>query len=209
MDLTFLAKGIVLGFSVAAPIGPIGMLCIRRTLSQGALTGFVSGLGVATADMLYGFIVGLGLKGVASFLVKTHFWLHLLGGIFLCYLGIQICLTHPQVKEATSQGVSRIKAYFSTFLLTLANPATILSFTAVLAGLGLLESSGGVGAALILVLGIFLGSASWWLFLSSGVNLLRSKFNPQAMLWVNRLSGVIITIFGLEEIAQLLLKKIL
>jgi threonine/homoserine/homoserine lactone efflux protein len=208
MDLTFLAKGIVLGFSVAAPIGPMGMLCIRRTLSQGALVGFISGLGIATADMLYGFIVGLGLKGVASFLVKSHFWLHLLGGFFLCYLGIQICLSRPETKEIAAQGVSKLKAYFSTFLLTLANPATILSFTAVLAGLGLLESPGGISSAMILVLGIFLGSTSWWLFLSGGVNLLRSKFSPQAMLWVNRFSGAFIIVFGLEEVLQLLLKHL-
>lgn len=206
MDLALLIKGVILGFSVAAPIGPIGMLCIRRTLSQGALVGFISGLGVATADMLYGFIVGLGLKGVASFLVKAHLWLHLLGGIFLCYLGVQIFLSQPGVKTATAQGAGMLKAYFSTFLLTLANPATILSFTAVLAGLGLLESPGGVGAALILVLGIFLGSTSWWLILSNGVNLLRSRFNGPAMLWVNRLSGTIIAIFGLVEIVRLMLK---
>jgi len=128
-------KGLIIGFSIAAPVGPIGMLCIRRTLVYGRLSGLVSGLGAATADAVYGSIAAFGLAFVATFLVNQQGWLHLVGGLFLCYLGIKAFLAKPATATTTPESISLASDYASTFFLTLTNPLTILSFAAVFAGL--------------------------------------------------------------------------
>jgi len=204
MDFSFLFKGLAIGFSIAAPVGPIGVLCIRRTLAEGRVTGLVSGLGAATADTLYGCVAGFGLAFISSFLVAQQFWLRLIGGMFLCYLGVRTLLTRPAERAVVAKGSGLIGAYASTFFLTLTNPMTILSFAAIFAGLGLAGMSRGYAAAGILVLGVFLGSALWWLVLSSGVGAFRGKFNLQRLQWVNRISGVIIVGFGLTALAGIL-----
>ena len=199
----FLLRGILIGFSIAAPVGPIGVLCIRRTLAEGRATGFVSGLGAATADAIYGCIAGFGLTLVTRFLMDQQVWLRLFGGAFLCYLGVKTVLSRPAKQAASAKGSGLAGAYGSTFLLTLTNPMTILSFAAVFAGLGLASAGGSYASAGILVLGVFTGSALWWLMLSGGVSLLRSKFDARRLEWVNRISGVIITGFGVVALLSL------
>ncbi|MBS1966520.1 MAG: LysE family transporter, partial [Chloroflexi bacterium SZAS-1] len=166
MDATLLLKGLLIGFSIAAPVGPIGALCIRRTLANGRAAGLVSGLGAATADAMYGCIAGFGLTFISSLLMSQQLWLKLIGGAFLCYLGIRTLLARPAAQAANASGVGLFGAYASTFFLTLTNPTTILSFLAVFAGLGLASAAGNYGAAALLVLGVFIGSALWWLLLS-------------------------------------------
>jgi threonine/homoserine/homoserine lactone efflux protein len=197
MDITFLLRGLVIGFSIAAPVGPIGVLCIRRTLAGGRASGLVSGLGAATADAIYGCIAGFGLAFISNFMVSQQVWLRLIGGVFLCYLGLKTLLAKPAEQTALSKGNGLIGAYASTFFLTLTNPMTILSFAAIFAGLGLANTSGNYVSAGILVLGVFIGSALWWLILSSSVGLFRAKFNPTSLRWVNKISGAIIIGFGL------------
>ncbi len=192
-------KGLLLGLAIAIPVGPIGVLCIRRTLVVGPVNGLLSGLGAATADGLYGCIAGFGLTAVADILVNQSFWLRLIGGLFLCYLGITTLLAKPPApEEPESQPMtsSRLGAYGSTLVLTLTNPATIFSFVAIFAGLGIVESGRDYAASGALVLGVFLGSALWWCVLSATVNLLRSRLTPARMRWLNRVSGGVITIFG-------------
>jgi threonine/homoserine/homoserine lactone efflux protein len=192
----FLVKGVVIGFSIAAPVGPIGVLCIRRTLADGARAGLVSGLGAATADAIYGSVAGFGLTSVSRVLEGQRFWLGLIGGGFLCYLGLHTFLSVPASKEAGARTASGLfGAYLSTFLLTMANPATILSFLAVFAGLGL-GASPDYAAATSLVAGVFLGSALWWLLLSGGVGLARCRLGAGWMRAVNRLSGSFLFAFG-------------
>ena len=194
--MIFLLKGILLGFSIAAPVGPIGVLCIRRTLSIGVASGFVSGLGAATADAIYGSIAALGLSVVSSFLIDQQFYLRLVGGTFLLYLGYTTNKSIPAATTATTSSEGLWGAYASTLILTITNPMTILSFAAVFAGLGL----GGTGEActsvLLLVLGVFTGSMLWWAILSGLVHALRGKFDHQRLKWVNRLSGILIAGFG-------------
>ncbi len=202
----FLLRGILIGFSIAAPVGPIGVLCIRRTLAEGRATGFVSGLGAATADAIYGCIAGFGLTLVTRFLMDQQVWLRLFGGAFLCYLGLKTVLSRPAKQAASAKGSGLAGAYGSTFLLTLTNPMTILSFAAVFAGLGLASAGGSYASAGILVLGVFTGSALWWLMLSGGVSLLRSKFDARGLEWVNRISGVIITGFGVVALLSLMVR---
>ena len=197
MDLTFLLRGLVIGFSIAAPVGPIGVLCIRQTLARGRLAGLVSGLGTATADAIYGCVAGLGLTFISNILINRQLWLHLAGGLFLCYLGIKIFLEKPSNRAALASGDSIVRIYASTFFLTLTNPMTILSFVAIFAGLGLASTAGNIMSAGALILGVFAGSALWWLILSCGVDMLRDKFDLRGLQWVNRISGSIITGFGL------------
>ena len=203
-DLSLLLRGLLIGFSIAAPVGPIGVLCIRRTLAEGRTAGLLTGLGAATADALYGCIAAFGLTFISSFLVRQQDILALVGGIFLCYLGVRTLLSAPAMAAAAAGSKSLLGMYTSTFFLTLTNPLTILSFAAIYAGLGLAASSGNYLSATLVVLGVFLGSASWWLLLSGIVSLFRSRVTPNALRWVNRLSGAIILGFGVVMLIQLL-----
>lgn len=195
MEVLTLLRGLLLGLSIAAPVGPIGVLCIRRTLAEGRAVGLASGLGAATADAAYGLIAAFGLTAISGALVAQRFWLGALGGLFLVYLGVRTLLAKPAEQSAASTRSGLAGAYLSTLALTLANPMTILSFVAIFAGFGL-ASEADYGAASVLVVGVFLGSALWWLGLSAVVSWLRTRFNMQALVWVNRLSGVIIIAFG-------------
>ena len=197
METSFLIKGIIIGFSIAAPVGPIGVLCIRRTLADGRVSGLVSGLGAAVADAVYGCIAGFGLTFVSGFLIGGQAWLRIVGGVFLCFLGIRTFLSGPAEKAAPAAGRSLAGAFVSTFFLTLTNPMTILSFVGIFAGLGIAGAGGDYGAAGALVLGVFSGSALWWLLLSGSVGALREKVTPRGMQWVNRGAGAIIAAFGL------------
>jgi threonine/homoserine/homoserine lactone efflux protein len=195
--------GLIIGFSIAAPVGPIGVLCIRRTLADGRVTGFVSGLGAATADAAYGCVAAFGLTWVSDMLVNQQLWLRLVGGVFLLYLGIKAFLEKPAEREAAASGRGRgslAGAYASTLGLTITNPTTILSFVAIFAGLGLVEPSEGYLSAVVLVAGVFLGSALWWLLLSGGVSLLRARLSVRGLRWVNRVSGTIIAGFGVAAL---------
>jgi threonine/homoserine/homoserine lactone efflux protein len=203
MDTSFLFKGLLIGFSIAAPVGPIGVLCIRRTLAQGRLTGLLSGLGAATADALYGCVAGFGLTFVSTFLLDQQLWFKLVGSLFLLYLGLKSFLARPCGEAGPAQSKDFLGAYVSTFVLTLTNPATILSFMAVFAGLGLASAGGDYSAAASLVLGVFIGSALWWFLLSGGVGLFRVVFDARRLRWVNYLSGIIITGFGVGVLVSL------
>jgi threonine/homoserine/homoserine lactone efflux protein len=198
-------KGLVLGFSIAAPVGPIGVLCIRRTLARGFKSGLVSGLGAASADAFYGSIAAAGLTLVATFLIKQQFWLGILGGGFLLYLGIKTFRTLPAAEGSLIEKSSTGGDYLSTLLLTLSNPMTIFMFVAIFGSLG--SQSGAVYGtfAFLLVLGVFLGSALWWLTLSGLVSLLREKMNSHLMIWVNRLAGVVIAGFGMVVLLKTIL----
>ena len=210
MDIRFFLRGLVIGFSIAAPVGPIGVLCIRRTLAQGLPFGLVSGLGAATADALYGCIAGFGLTVISNTLIHHQEWLRLLGGIFLCYLGIRTFVVHPVKEEISSGGGGLLGAFASTLFLTLTNPMTILFFAAIFAGLGVGSADDKYASGATLVLGVFIGSALWWLALSGGVGFLRKNFSPSRLQWVNRISGAIITAFGLTALfsAAVLIKRL-
>jgi threonine/homoserine/homoserine lactone efflux protein len=233
--MNILLRGLIIGVSIAAPVGPIGVLCIRRTLANGRTSGLFSGLGAATADACYGSVAAFGLTFISSLLVGQQFWFRLIGGAFLCYLGVKTWMEKPasivenekgnseelvqtpntignespikrslEPNKEPGNGKGLLADYLSTFFLTVTNPMTILSFAAIFAGLGIASSSGSPVSALILVLGVFLGSGLWWLTLSSLVNLFRARFlKPVALRWVNRISGTIITGFGIVALASI------
>jgi len=154
-------------------------------------------LGAATADAIYGAIAVFGLAMISDVLVTQQFCLRLFGGLFLCYLGISAFLTQPAQDAGAAEGAGLAKAYVSVFGLTLTNPMTILSFAAIYAGLGLGGGERDLADAGTMVLGVFLGSVLWWSALSGGVSLFRAKFTPASLVWINRISGAVILVFGL------------
>ena len=215
LSLNWFLHGLLIGLAIAAPVGPIGILCIRRTVANGRLSGFLSGLGAATADAVYGSIAALGLTALSSFLIAQQKMLALMGGIFLCYLGIKTVLAQagsqttppidavPEGKFTRSTGRTLLADYASTLFLTLTNPLTILSFTAIFVGLGV-AAGNTVQQAMLLIGGVFCGSALWWLILSTAANFLRLRFlSPGSLRWINYIAGAVIFIFGMLALGSI------
>jgi len=197
-------KGIGVGFSIAAPVGAIGLLCIQQTLRGGILLGLVSGLGAATADMMYGILVALGLKAFQTIILQFRTPLTIFGGLFLCCLGIKKFFSPPALvaaKEPVSYNLG--KAYVVTFFLTLTNPATILDFAALFTGLNI--DVAGYLNSLVFVAGVFLGSALWWFLLCFAVGLFRKKVSVSVLQYINYGAGVAIFSFGVYAIIRLYL----
>ena len=202
----FFLKGLLFGFLLAATVGPMWVLCFRRTLAQGPLAGFVSGMGIAVADGFYGTVAAFGLTAISGFLLRHSFWISLVGGIFLAWLGIKTLLAKPALEGRPEEKLRHSKAFLSTLGLTLANPPTILAFAAIFAGLGLVSSD--YATAALVVLGVFLGSASWWIALAVGAGWLRGymggKRGPLLFRFVNVVSGLSILGFAAWQLAQVL-----
>jgi threonine/homoserine/homoserine lactone efflux protein len=193
-----LIRGLIAGLIIAAPVGPVNVLCISRTLSKGRSSGLLSGLGAAAADTFYGCIAGFSITFVIQFLIREEFWIRLIGGILLVAIGISYYVKRPEVLSKNAREETNHSDFVSTFLLTLTNPTTVLSFLAVLTGLGM--SQGRVHwLTLFLVLGIGCGSMLWWIILVSIVNRLRDRFNDRTMVWMNRIAGIAIGGFGIAS----------
>ena len=202
MSLFF--KGLVFGFLLAATVGPMWVLCFRRTVELGVLAGIVSGMGIAVADGLYGAVAAFGLTALSGFLLQHSYWIALAGAVFLLYLGFRNLLARPAMDQdaATSKGL--IQDFISTLGLTLANPPTLLAFAAIFAGLGLASSTDYEAAALV-VLGVFLGSALWWLILAGGAGWLRARMGPGLARAINVVSGLSILGFAAWQLERLFL----
>jgi threonine/homoserine/homoserine lactone efflux protein len=198
-DLPLPLRGLIIGFTIAAAVGPISLLTIRRTIAHGRLYGLVSGLGVATADASYAGIAAFGLTAVTTLLVSGRFLLGVVGGAIIVLLGVRTMLSRPGevVREADRPGLPG--AFASIFALTMTNPMTILSFAAVFAGLGLATGASFVDA-LVLTLAVWAGSSLWWVVLTAIVGWLRLRVSTTALLWVNRISGATLVVFGLVAI---------
>ncbi|HEY6058284.1 MAG TPA: LysE family transporter [Candidatus Limnocylindrales bacterium] len=196
-------RGLLFGFTIAAAVGPIALLCIRRTLAGGRLVGLASGLGVATADAFYGGIAAFGVTAISEVLIGERRLLALAGGAALVVLGVRTLRSRPATVPVAADGRGLLAAYTSILGLTLTNPMTILSFAGLVAGLGLV-GEGGSGAT-VLVSGVFAGSALWWVLLVSAVSLLRARIPLDALRWLNVGSGLVIGVFGLVAIASGLL----
>jgi threonine/homoserine/homoserine lactone efflux protein len=195
MDPTFLVRGLVIGFTIAAAVGPISLLTIRRTIAHGRVYGLVSGIGVALADASYGAVAAFGLTAITAVLVGARPALAIVGGAFLIWLAIRTILARPASAAAeTDVRPGLAAAFLSIYGLTMTNPMTILSFGGIFAGLGL-AGRGGLEAALLTV-GVFLGSTLWWIGLTAAVSRLRSRLTPRVLLWINRISGTVLLVFG-------------
>jgi len=193
-------KGLILGFSIAAPLGPIGLMCIKRTLEGGRWHGVLSGLGAASADGLYGSLAAFGLAAFLERYTWVQTWTQVLGGAFIIFLGVKFALSKIQTKEALNgaQGSGLGKVYITTFLLTMSNPITIFAFLGMFAGAGVQSTSGAVW----LVAGIFSGSMLWWLVLAQLTHWLGKRMNATVLLWVNRIAGIALVGFGVWSVVS-------
>jgi threonine/homoserine/homoserine lactone efflux protein len=191
-----LLKGVAIGVVIALPVGPVGVLCVRRTLFEGPSYGFVSGMGAATADTLFGIIAAAGLTFLRDWLLSYQDWFGAAGGLFLLFFGIRTLVVPPTARETVPlTGERHLKAYASTFALTITNPITILAFAAIFAKIGVAESAGLFTLA-ALVLGVFGGSLVWWLALSFGLFWVHRLVGSFPLAWLNRVSGGILAISG-------------
>ena len=206
MNLPFFLQGVIIGLSIAAPVGPIGILCIRRTMANGRIMGFLTGFGAATADAVYGAIAAFGLTSISLLLINYQDLLRLIGGIFLIFLGLRTFFAKPSNRSIQTRETNYFNAYISTFFLTLTNPLTILSFMGIFAGLGIAANNESeTSDAILLVTGVFIGSTLWWVLLISAAAILRGKLTTKGLMWVNRISGIIICGFGLIALGSLII----
>lgn len=198
--LLYLIKGIGMGLVIAAPVGPIAMLCITRTLSEGRMAGLATGLGAGLADALYGAIAGFGLTALGTLLEEHSLWLRVGGGVILVAMGLRTLIRPPHERSVGAINGGLLFDLGSSFFLTLSNPITLIVAAAILAGMG----HGGAGVSMtgvgLLVLGVFTGSLAWWLFLVFSSGAVRRWFNPQHMALVQRVAGAVIGIFGVAAI---------
>jgi threonine/homoserine/homoserine lactone efflux protein len=202
MDFIFFLKGIAIGFAMAVPVGPIGILCIRKTLTEGRLQGLMIGLGAATADLFYGSVAAFGLTFISDTLNNQKFWIRLIGGALLLFLGLKIFRSLPTDPKFKNNNGGILRSYLSTVFLTLTNPLTIFAFIAVFAALGIGNTLGYLDASL-LVAGVFIGSGLWFFLLTSGTRLFKNKLDLVGLRWVNRIAGILVIISGVIAIGSL------
>src|SRR6516164_939958 len=205
MLLAFFLKGIVVGVVIAVPVGPVGVLCVHRSILEGKLAGFVSGLGAATADAIFGIIAAFGLTFVSDWLVSYEQWLRGAGGCYLLYIGGRAFAAEPPAElESDHDPETLLRDLVSTFVLAVTNPITVLAFLGIFAAIGLGGTQATYGGASILVLGVWGGSLLWWLALSFGVGQVRHSIEPRHLGWISRGSGAILFCSGAALLATLI-----
>ena len=200
MVLKGLVHGALIGFAIAAPVGPVGMMVIRRTLEGGLLRGVLAGLGAALADAFYGAIGAIGLTFVSHFLSEYGFWIRLGGGALICYLGVHTFLAPPPAASDTGAPPHHARAFLSTLLLGLANPTTILAFAAAFAAFGPGSYTKDYVTASVVMCSVFAGASLWWLMLTASVSLLRGRLSLNGMKWINRVAGSLLVAFGILSV---------
>jgi threonine/homoserine/homoserine lactone efflux protein len=195
--LTLIIKGLLAGLAIAIPVGPVNVLVASRTLAKGRRSGLVSGAGAALADAFYGSIAGFSITFIIDLLIREEFWIRVVGGVLLMGIGVIYYQKTPQpIRGQSKEKPTDHSDFTSTLLLTLTNPTTVLSFLAVLAGLGMANASVG-WVTWLLVAGIFSGSMLWWIVLVLIVSRLRDRFDDKAIRWMNRIGGIAIGVFGM------------
>lgn len=194
-SLIILAKAAGIGLLLAVPVGPMALLCLRRSLTLGIAAGLVTGTGIATADAIYAAIAAFGLGAAAAFIAQFS-WIGAVGGLALIVLGLKDLL-RADAAAAPPSRADHLGAYAGAVLLTLTNPATILTFAAIIVGLDLLPAMGALADRALFVLGVFLGSALWWLVLSALGGVVGDRMPAAAVAWTRRAAGVAFVAFGL------------
>lgn len=198
MDVEFIIKGIIIGFLASVPLGPVGVLCIQRTINKGRLSGVFSGMGAATVDSLYALVAAFGLTFIINFIEAQRFYIEIIGAIVLIFIGAKIFYANPitQIRRHRRKKNNLVEDYFSVFLLTLSNPLALFLFVAAFAGLGIVSPDSVSSKSLFIILGVFIGAMTWWLILTFFINLFRKKFRLKQLWWINKIAGLAILIFG-------------
>jgi threonine/homoserine/homoserine lactone efflux protein len=195
--MSLFVKGLIVGFCLAAPVGPIAAICVQRTIAKRWISGVVSGLGAATADAVYGAVAAFGATIISEFLITEHEWLQRVGGVILLMLGARLLLMRPVERANGVQNRGLTGDFLSTFVLTLTNPMTFVAFAAIFATMGIGAVYGRPMLTAELVGGVFVGSAAWWIILCAGAFALRRHFDFKRLVLVNRATGVFVIAVGL------------
>jgi len=204
LDALFIIKALLIGISVSAPLGPIAVLSIQRTLNKGFKSGFISGIGAASADIIYAIIVGFSITFISDFLTKYQEYFRIIGGMFLIYIGFKIFSSNPgkQVRKLRLKGNNYYKDFITAFFLTISNPLTILAFGAFFTGLGMVDKAGGQFPIVVMIVSVFSGALLWWLGLISIVTIFKKRIRLRNLLWINRITGSLIVVFALYLIVS-------
>lgn len=203
MDYSLFIKCIISGFLLAAPIGPVNLICIRQTLSEGRLPGLIVGLGAAMADAVYGYAAAAGLSVLTAFILHYNTAFRWGGGLLIIYLGVRAFRTtpHSPANENTPTK-SLYKLFAGVFFLTLANPVTVFTFIAVFSSFGIALLVTNLFTTALAASGVFVGSALWWILLTSIVCLFRNRVTPSVIGKVNKIAGIIIILLGIASILE-------
>lgn len=198
MLLTLFIKGIMVGLLASIPLGPIGIICIQRTVNKGKLSGFLSGIGAASADTIFATIAGFSLTFIIGYIEEKQVVFQAIGGLVILLLGIKIFYTNPikQLRRHKRKKNNLLEDYLSVLLLTITNPLAIFLFVALFASLGIVSDDMGITAPLLTVSGVFIGAIIWWYTLTTLVSIYRSKFRLKQLWWINKISGALIFTLG-------------
>ena len=204
MELEFLIKGIIVGFLASIPLGPVGVLCIQRTINKGRVSGLFSGMGAATVDGFFALVAALGLTFIINFIEQQQFLIQLIGGSVLILLGAKVFNTNPikQIRKHRRKKNKLIEDYFSVLLLTLSNPLAIFLFVAAFAGIGIVSSNDSHIESSLIISGVFIGAMIWWGALTFFVDLFRKKFRLKQLWWINKIAGILIAGFGVAAMVS-------
>ncbi len=208
MGVEFLIKGLIVGFLASIPLGPVGVLCIQRTINKGRYSGLISGMGAATVDMFFALVAALGLTYIINFIEEKQFFIQLIGGGVLIFLGTKIFNTNPikQIRKHRRRKNKLIEDYLSVFFLTLSNPLAVFLFIAAFAGIGMVTSNDSSLKSSLIILGVFLGATLWWLTLTFLIDFFRKHFRLKQLWWINKIAGVLIIVFGVAAMLSVFFK---
>lgn len=208
MGIEFLIKGLIVGFLASIPLGPVGVLCIQRTINKGKYSGLISGMGAATVDMFFALVAALGLTYIINFIEEQQFLIQLIGGGVLIFLGTKIFNTNPikQIRKHRRKKNKLIEDYFSVFFLTLSNPLGVFLFIAAFAGIGMVTSNDSSLKSSLIVLGVFLGATLWWSTLTFFIDFFRKHFRLKQLWWINKIAGIFIIVFGVVAMLSVFFK---
>lgn len=198
MEIEFLVKGIIVGFLASIPLGPVGVLCIQRTINKGRISGLFSGMGAATVDSFFALVAALGLTFIINFIEEQQFYIQLFGGGVLIFLGVRIFNTNPiqQIRRHRKKKNKLVEDFLSVLFLTLSNPLAVFLFVAAFAGIGLVTTKDSSFKSSLIIAGVFLGALLWWASLTFFVDLFRKKFRLKQLWWINKIAGILIVVFG-------------
>lgn len=208
MELEFLIKGLIVGFLASIPLGPVGILCIQRTINKGNFSGIISGMGSATVDGFFALVAAFGLTYIINFIEEQQFYIQLIGGAVMIVLGVKIFNTNSikQIRRHRKKKNKLIEDYFSVLFLTLSNPLAIFLFVAAFASIGLVTSKDSLLKSWMIISGVFLGAMLWWTTLTFFVNLFRKKFRLKQLWWINKIAGVLVVLFGMLAMLSVFFK---
>lgn len=201
----FLFKGLFLGLLVSVPLGPVGVMCIQRTINRGLKSGFISGLGAAAADTFYAILASVGFGFIVTFINREKYWIQLIGAIIIILIGIKTFYTNPaaEIRNLRNNKKKPMGEFLSVFFITLSNPVPFFVFLASFAGFNMMDENTNYLSGILLIGGIFTGALAWWYILSLGISKFRDKIRLRNIWWLNKIMGVIIVICGLIVLYKL------